>query len=219
MKKTLLLLGALILVSFFACGNGCILHTRTLTIVVTDYVCTGFEENHDDENYTDDTVSVDQAFWEDLDAILADNDMTKADIEGASVSGVYYQVITGPTSPPPPDTEWTVSGMIWVEVDGGGPVLIATYQSVALSGPMAEPMRITTVQAGLDVLDDAIVAYLEAGDPGDYPELVFYADHETGDIDPSPTGDHPLIMTWDGCLSMRIDFTEEYDAYDMFPAD
>jgi hypothetical protein len=219
MKKALLLIGALVLVSFFACGNGCILHTREITIVVTDYVCTGFDENHDDENYMDETVSFDDTFWEDLDAILAENELTKDDIEGANVAGVYYQVITGPTPPPAGFTEWTVSGRIWVELDGGGPVLIATYQSVGLSAPMAAPMRITTVQTGLDVLDAAMVQYLTADDPDDYPDLVFYADRETGDINPSPSEAFPFVMTWDGCLSMRIDFIEKWDVYDMFPAD
>jgi hypothetical protein len=216
MKKALLLIGALVLVGFFACGNGCILHTTSLTIVVTDYVCTGFEENHDDENYTDDNVSVDETFWEDLDGILADNDMTKADIEGASVSAVYYRVISGPTSPPPPDTAWTVSGRIWVVIDDEDPELLAEYQSVVLTGPTGY-IRIMTEDDGLDVVDAAIEAYLAASDPDDYPELTFSADREVGGIDPSPTVAHPFVMEWQGCLSMSINFIDEYDVYDMFP--
>jgi hypothetical protein len=218
MKKALLLLGAIVLVSFFACGNGCILHTRDITIVVTDYVCTGFTENHDDENYMDDTVSLDEDFFEDLDYILADNELTKDDIENATVAGVYYKVLTGPTPPPPGFTEWTVSGRIWVSIDGEDSELIAEYQSVLLSGP-TDYIRIMTDDDGLDVLENAIDAYLLEDDPDDYPEIVFHADRETGDINPSPSEAYPFVMEWHGCLSMRIDFVEEFDVYDMFPAD
>jgi hypothetical protein len=213
------LVGALVLVSFFACGNGCVIETRELTIVVTDYVCTKYEEEHYDENYMDPMETVTETFWQDLDDVLAENDMTKDDVEGASVSGVYYRVLEGPTAPPPGYTEWTVSGRILVQLGDDIPVLIARYQSVALTEGMGSPdsdyFRIMTEDAGLDVLDLALEQYLDGG----YPEVTFYSDHEVDDIDPSPSGDWPFVMDWEGCLSMRIDFVEEYDVYDMFPAD
>lgn len=218
MKKVFPLLGALMLVSLLVGLNGCILQTTEITIVITDFVCTGFEENHDSENYTDETVTFDDSFFDDLDAILADNDMTKDDIEGVSVVHVYYQVVTGPTDPPAPATNWTVSGRVWIEVDGGGPVLIAAYQDVVLTGPMADPIAIDTDPAGLAELDAALEAYLAAA-PGSNPTIVFTADRETGDIDPSPTPGSPFVMTWNGCVSMRVDFVEEYDIYDLFPGE
>ena len=214
MKKGLLLLGALALVSLLVGLNGCILQTTEITIVISDFVCTGFEENHDSENYTDETVTVDDSFLEDLDEILADNGMTKDDVEDVSVVAAYYQVVTGPTNPP-----WTVSGRIWIEVNGGGPVLLATYPSVVLTGPMIDPVEIETEEAGLAELNVALSAYLAAAGPGDYPTLVFTADREAGDISPSPTPGSPFTMTWNGCLSMRVEFTEEYDIYDMFPGE
>jgi len=214
MKKVLLLLGAIALLGLLACLSGCILHTRTLTIVVTDYVCTGFEENHDDENYMDETETVDDSFFEDLDNILADNDLTKDDIESVDVVGAYYKVTSGAANGP-----WTVSGKVWVQVDGGALVVIAEYQSVVLTGPMAEPMRITTNQDGLDVLVAALEQYLAASDPGGYPTITFYADRELGDISPSPTELIPFVCTWDGCLSMEVNFIDEYDVYDLFPGD
>ena len=210
MKKVLPLLGVLMLASLLVGLNGCILETTEITLVITDYVCTGFEENHDSENYTDETVTFDDDFFDELDEILDDNDMTKDDIDGVSVVGVYYQVVTGPTNPP-----WTVSGRIWIEVDGGGPVLLATYQSVVLTGPMADPIAITTVEAGLTALNAALEDYLAGG----YPTIVFTADRETGDIDPSPSALAPFVMTWNGCVSMRVDFVEEYDIYDLFPGE
>jgi hypothetical protein len=215
MKKFLPLLGAIALVSLLAGLNGCILETKELTIVITDYVCTGFEENHDDENYTDHTASLDDSFFEDLDDILADNDMTKDDVEGASVVGVYYQLVDGPTNPP-----WTVSGAVWVSVDGADPVLVASYQSVVLdtevSSP-ADPVRIDTEPAGLQALNEAIQQYLSASDPGGYPDIVFYSGME--DIDPSPAPGSEFVLLWNGCLSMKVSFTEEYEVYDLFPGD
>ncbi len=217
MKKTLPLLGALMLVSLLVCLNGCILQTRTITITVTDLICTGFEEEHDDENYTDATITFDDVVFEEMDEILADNDMTKDDVEQVSVIGVYHQVVTGPTPPPAPATGWTVSARLWVEVDGGEPTLIASYRDIVLTVPMVEPARITTNDAGLAVLNAALEDYLSEDNPGNYPTIVFHADRETGDISPSPTEESPLIMTWNGCLSIRADFTEEFDIYDMFP--
>lgn len=217
MKKGLLLLGALVLVSLLVGLNGCILQTTEITIVITDFVCTGFEENHDNENYMDEIVMVGDAFFDVLDTILEDNDMTKDIVADASVVGVYYQVVAGPTNPP-----WTISGRIWIEVDGGGPVLIATYQNVALTEPMADPMQITTVEAGLAEVDAALDAYLAAANPGNYPTIVFTADREAGDISPTPgpaENDEDLVMTWNACLAMRVDFTEEYNIYDMFPGE
>ena len=214
MKKGLLLLGALALVSLLVGLNGCILQTTEITIVISDFVCTGFEENHDSENYTDETVTVDDSFFADLDEILDDNGVSKDNVEDVSVLGAYYKVVTGPTNPP-----WTVSGRIWIEVNGGGPVLLATYPSVVLTGPMIDPVEIETEEAGLAELNVALNAYLAAADTGSYPTIVFTADREEGDISPTPTPGSPFTMTWNGCLSMRVDFTEEYDIYDMFPGE
>lgn len=214
MKKGLLLLGALALASLLVGLNGCILQTTEITIVVSDLVCTSFEEDHNSENYTDETVTV-HTLFDDLDGILADNRLTKDDIESVSVDGVYYQVVTGPTPPPAPATEWTVSGSIWIEVNGGGPVLIATYQPVELTGPMTDPVQIDTDDAGLAELNAALEAYRT----GSYPTIVFTADREAGGISPTPTPESPFTMTWNGCLSMSVDFTEEYDIYDMFPGE
>lgn len=212
MKKALLLLGALILVSFFACGNGCILQTRELTIVVTELVCSEFTEDHNDENYMDEFVDVTADFWEDLDAILTDNGMTHEDIIEAEVLGIYYKIITGPTNPP-----WDVAGRFWVNVDGTEE-LIADYQFETLTGP-TDYIELIPVQDGLDLLTAALQQYLTATDPSGYPDVFFKADRETGDIDPSPSPERVFQMVWHGCLQMRIDFVEEFDVYDMFPAD
>lgn len=221
MKRALLLLGALAVASLIICLGGCILHTRTLTITISDYVCTGFSEDHNSENYTGDNVTVDDSFFADLDEILMDNDMTKADVEGGYVVGVYYQVESGPTPPPAPATDWTVSGQVWVQVDDRPRILIATYQSVELTPGMgpADAVRIETVPPGLAELDYAIELYLGEDNPFNYPDVVFTANRANGDIDPSPTLDFPFVMDWNGCLSMRVDFTEEYDVYDIFPGD
>ena len=214
MKKALLLLGVLILVSFFACGNGCLLHTKKLTIVVTEFVCSEFVEEHTDENYMDEIVDVPQDFWEDLDAILADNGMTHADIVDTEVLGVYYRVVEGPTNPP-----WDVAGRFWVNVDGTEE-LIAAYQTETLTGPTGY-IELIAEQAGLDLLTDALQQYLDATGPAGYPDIFFKADREFVDIDPSPGPgpDEIFEMTWHGCLQMRVDFTEEFDVYDMFPGD
>ena len=218
MKKFLPLLGAALLVGLTIGLSGCILETTEITIVVSDIVCTTFEEEHYNENYTDGIASLDDSFFEDLDVILLDNELTKADIESVSVVGVYCKVNDnpGPTLPELPALGWTVSGRVWVEVDDEGPALIATYQSVLVDGP-TDYFRIETVQAGLDELDTAIARYLTTNEPWMYPDIVFTSDRELDDIDPSPTLDFPLIMTWDGCLSMRVAFTEEYETYDLFP--
>ena len=136
MKKGLLLLGALTLVSLLVGLNGCILQTTEITIVISDFACTSFEEHHDSENYTDETATVDDSFFTDLDGILDDNGIPKDAVESVSVVGVYYQVVTGPTNPP-----WTVSGRIWIEVDGGGRELIATSPPIVLTGPMTDPVQ------------------------------------------------------------------------------
>jgi len=212
MKKALLLLGAAALVCLLLTLSGCILETTTVTIVVTDYVCTGFTEDHDSENYMDESETIDDSFFLDLDTLLQENDLTKDDVVSAEVLGAFYQVTSGPSFGP-----WDVSGSIYVSVDGGPHVLVATYQIINLSGPMTDPVRIDTYEGGLDVLNAAIDQYLSADNPAMYPEITFYADRETGDIDPSPTPAEPFQMTWNGCLSMRVDFTEQYDVYDMFP--
>ena len=215
MKKFLPLLGATLLLGLLIGLSGCILETTELTIVVADFACTGFEEEHYNENYTDGVASLDDSFFADLDIILLDNELTKADIESVSVVGVYYKVLTGPTPPPAPAVEWEVTGVVGISIDGGmPPVVIATYQTVTLSGP-TDYIRIETVQAGLDALDYAIAQYLNAAGPWEYPDITFYSGMEN--IDPSPTAGDPFLMTWDGCVSMRVAFTEEYETYDLFP--
>ena len=53
MKKFLPLLGATLLLGLLIGLSGCILETTELTIVVSDFACTRFEEEHYNENYTD----------------------------------------------------------------------------------------------------------------------------------------------------------------------
>jgi hypothetical protein len=80
-----------------------------------------------------------------------------------------------------------------------------------MGGPVAADLN----QDGVDLINAAIADFLAGYDP----VLEFWVDYETGDVDPTPTPGDPLEFTWEGCLKLYIDFIEEYDVYDMFPAD
>jgi hypothetical protein len=206
MKKALLLLGALIVVSFFACGNGCILHTRELEIVVTDRACIMFNEFHTSENYT--TPGAENLF-EDLDELLADHGLARSDVIEAGLISATYQVLTLEGS-----TDWTVQGTMRVSYDDAEAVIV-NPTSQSLMGAMAAPVPADLNSDGVDLINEAIADYLA----GLNPVVEFWVEYGTGDVDPAPTAGNPLEFTWEGCLKLYIDFIEELDVYDMFPAD
>jgi hypothetical protein len=206
MKKVLLLLGALIVVSFFACGNGCILHTKELEIVITDRACIQFDEHHTSENYT---TPGQESLFEDLDQLLDDHDLTRSQVIEAGLISATYQVLTLAGS-----HDWTVQGTIWVGYDDDEAVVVnPTIES--LSSAMADPVAADLNQDGVDLINAAIADYLN----GMNPVLSFWVDYETGDVDPTPTLADPLDFAWEGCLKLYVDFVDTLDVYDMFPAD
>jgi len=194
MRKILLVPVLALLVFAMMSGAGCLLVDRVVELVLTGYVCVLFPEYHTEFNWTT-PEEVDVA--DDLDAILEDLELTRADIDTAFVVSASYQVLSIVGT-----TDWVLSGSITVErTDAGyeeGPYELIEYTAQNLAAAMPAPIFPDLTPAGVELLNDALTDYrLWAADP----TFIFRVENDSGSPDPMPEA---LEFDWEGCVTLHL---------------
>ena len=194
MRKILLVPVLALLVFAMMSGAGCLLVDRVVELVLTGYVCVLFEEYHTEFNWTT-PEEVDVA--DELDAVLADLDLTRADIDTAFVVSASYQVLSIEGT-----TDWVLSGRIMVERTDPdheeGPYELIEYTSQNLAAAMPAPIYADLTTAGVDLINDAITGYrLNA----ENPTFTFSVVNDSGSPDPMPEA---LDFDWEGCVTIHL---------------
>lgn len=210
MRKKLTLMGVLLLLGLVATGSDCIFDTKVVELIVTGETCTEkFNEDHGTEEWT---TSVTYAVADELDEILSDNGVEKADVDTARLISVTYEVLT------PDDHDWEISGAITVEYPARGraPEIIVDYDAVSLDAITGVPAYANLNAAGVAVFHEAVDDYLA----GQNPELTFAV--VNGDVVPDPTDTEQeppgrISFSWQACLRMYIILDEEVDWPDVWP--
>ncbi len=107
--KKVLLSAALMIPIVLALGlGGCLLEDRDVQIVLNQDFCKVFPEDHASETWThSETLEV----GEDLDQLLADNEVSMDQIDSIFVSGGNYDVIEYTAI----DHDWRIRGSIMIE--------------------------------------------------------------------------------------------------------
>jgi hypothetical protein len=187
-------------------ANNCIMEEKVIEIVLTDKTCFDMVENHTSANYTTPAV-IDYAA--EIDAILADNDLSRSDIYSAKVVSASYMVTDFSHT-----HDWIIGGYIDVErLDiSDGPAAIINY-SQSLTAAMGSPVIATLETPGVELLNRALADYIAGG----FPRLEFEV--HNGSVGPSPytpSPDDPLSFEWQACVVMFVTTWEELDAPDPF---
>ena len=208
--KKILLASVLLLLFLMAGGTGCILDTKIVEIVLSDWACVTFDEVHTSvSNNPADTLD----YAEQLDQLLADNDMSRSDIKSAHVVKATYEV-TEVTS----TDDFTITGMIRVQRGdiADGPEVIVNYDSQAITpGEIGIVHNAPLNGAGVALLNRALADYLDDSGPPLYPTLIFTT--EQGTIVPTPTDLNPLLFKWQGCILFQFTFDQEFEFPDPIP--
>ena len=201
MKPTSVVMLAIAALSVLLIGPGCIVEDRVVEVVLTGETCAEFHEEHQSEEYVT-PVTID--YWRLVDEVLEDNDLDRSDIASAKVMSASYQVIEFDQS-----HDWTISGYITAGLVGGGDAeRVITYTDQSLLAAMPEAVPAGLVGAGVDVVNEALQAYLDGGSP------VLEFEVRNGSVKPAPSTQDPLVFTWEACIKIHILYRAEVEVPD-----
>lgn len=176
--------------------GGCLLEDRDVQIVLNEDFCKEFPEDHASENWTHSEIV---ELGEDLDLLLADNEISMDQIDSIFVSGGNYDV----TEYTAIDHDWRISGSITIErtdVSGSGPVTLITYDSVFIDAEYASgPQTVSLEPAGVALINQALYEYLNAGATPEFEISVV-----NGDVDPSPTTEDRIVFELKACILVQV---------------
>ncbi len=194
--KKVLITAALMIPMVLALGlGGCLLEDRTVQIVLNSEHCEEFEEDHASASWsTTEIVEI----GEDLDILLADNEIELEDIDSVFVVSGTYDVTEFIMT-----HDWLIGGEITVErtdITSSGPVTLITYDRVSvadeyLSGPQSTPLH----SDGVDLVNQALEDYLHNG-ASPVIELTIV----NGEVDPIPDSGDRIEFTWKACLLVQV---------------
>jgi hypothetical protein len=197
MSKTFNIAVIALLLLFAAGSSGCLVEDREVEVVLGDEHCEEFTEYHTTENYTTPGLL---EFTEELDNLLADNDIDKDQIVDAFLVSGSFEVLEFSHI-----HDWELSGIITVERTDitDDPDTLVMYTELSVEGALGEKIGVTLHPAGVAAVDQALDDYLAGG----YPTLLLTV--MSGDVEPSPSGSDPLSFRWESCLNIQVIYTLE----------
>ncbi|MFH1312214.1 MAG: hypothetical protein ABIJ00_03220 [Candidatus Eisenbacteria bacterium] len=189
----------LLLVFIMFGGVSCLLEDKVIEIVLTGTTCADFHEDEDSENFTTPkTVN----YGEEIEDILADNDISRDDIVSAVVVGGSYTVTAFSHT-----HDWTCSGEITVRRDAGADATLIEYTSLSILATLGVSVTADLEPGGVAILDQALQDFLG----GANPVLTFTVVSETGDVDPDPSPSDPMVFDWKACITIHVTMDEEFE--------
>lgn len=195
--KKVIFTAALMIPIVIALGlGGCLLEDRDVQIVLNSDHCVDFPEDHASESWT---TSKTVELGEDLDQLLADNEISVEDIDSIFVTGGMYDVIEYIVI----SHDWEIEGEITIErtdVTGSGPVTLISYDSVFIEEEYASgPQTVSLEPAGVALISQALYEYLNTGAIPEFELSVVM-----GDVDPSPTTEDRIQFVWEACIKVQV---------------
>jgi len=192
--KKIIAAAALIIPVALALGlGGCLLEDREVEVVLNDEHCEPFVEHHTSENYT---TPKDIVLGEDLDDLLADNDVSRENIVDAFLVSAFYEVTEFSHTP-----DWVIGGIITVEridIGGAGPDTLIVYPELSLDEKLGVKTQVVLHADGVAIVNQAMDDYIAGSNP------VLRLTVVNGYVTPSPTPGDPLDFTWEACLNVQV---------------
>lgn len=202
--KTIRTTIVLLMVFALAAVNFGCLDEKVIEIVVTGETCAVIHEDEDGSSPPDPEVL---DFAQEIRDILDDAGYSVDDIIDAFLMGGHYGTVNFDQQ-----HDWTVSGAIQVQrSDISGPVVtIINYASQSVQAALNQKIPAPLEQAGVDVINDALTAFLA----GESPVLTFYV--VNGSIAPTPSPSDRMIFDWKAWISIQVILEESLEVPDPF---
>ena len=200
---------ALLALIFVVAGlNGC-LEDRETEIVLNDENCETFDEYRTAENYTTPYI-LDIAA--EVDALLADNDVSREQILDAFLVSASYEITDFPHGELYHD--WDFAGVITIERIGSGnpPDTLLDYRDyiTVSDAVVGDKTYVILHDDGVTVINEALDDFITGADP------VLRIVVATGDIEPDPSISDPLVFSWEFCLFIQVITTLDTEIFQLF---
>jgi hypothetical protein len=187
---------------------GC-LEDRETEIVLNDENCESFDEYRTSAVYTTPYL-LDVA--EEIDSLLADNDVSRGDILEAFLVSASYEITDFPHGELYHD--WAFAGVIMVERIGSGnpPDTLLDYNDyiTVSDAVVGDKTYVVLHEAGVAVINGALDDFITGADP------VLRFTIENGDIEPDPSMIDPMIFSWEFCLFIQVLTTLDTEIFQVF---
>ena len=173
--------------------NSCLLEDREVEIVLNDEHCEKFVEYHTTENYTTPAII---EIGEDLDSLLADNDVSRDQLVNAFLVSATYEVSKFSHT-----HDWEIKGIITVErtdLTGVGPDTLIVYSDVSLEDELGIKTAVDLHGDGVAIVNQAMDDYIAGGNPTLLLTVV------NGEVEPSPSEGDSLDFIWEACLNVQV---------------
>jgi hypothetical protein len=205
MKSNIVKILLVCMICTLAFGTSCILEDKVVQIVFTDKTSAEFSENSQDENWT--TIAV-VDYADQIDDILADNDLTREGIETAILVSASYGVTSFEQT-----TDWEITGAILVNRQDISIAedTIVVYSSVDVRDALGRQIPATLHGNGVGIMNQALADYI-AGTHN--PVLEFTV--ANGDVSPNPSPADPIIFDWKAWLVIQVILTDTFEVPDPF---
>lgn len=215
MKVYLRILPSLLLAALLVGGlTSCIMEEKVIELVLKGETSAEFSYNDTNEVYQEETVV---ELSEKIAEMLDDAGLSRDEIKSAFVVGVEYGV-TAFTVPAHEGADWQISGEITIDSTHDDPatdfVALVDYdndgdgQSVAAALNKRLPQELE--MSGVDVINGALADFLAGGTPTLTLRI------ENGNVEPSPSGEDPIVFTWKIWLTIQVTAEETLDVPDPF---
>jgi hypothetical protein len=205
MKSNIVKILLACLICTVAFGTSCILEDKVVQLVFTSTTSADFPENSEDENWT--TIAVID-YADQIDDILADNDLARDSVESAILVSAYYGVTKFNQN-----EDWEISGAILVDRRDISIAqdTIVSYDKVKVRDALGRRIPADLHAGGVNIMDQALAQYI-AGTHD--PILEFTV--ANGNVDPDPTPANPIIFDWRAWLKIQVILSETFEVPDPF---
>jgi len=193
MRKIFIAAALMIPVALALGLNSCLLEDREVEIVLNDEHCEEFVEYHTEENYTTPEII---ELGENLDSLLADNEVSRDQLVDAFLVSGYYEVREFSHT-----HDWEISGIIAVErldITGVGPDTLIVYPKMSLEEKLGDKTRVDLHPDGVAIIDQAMDDYVAGGNPTLQLTVI------SGDVTPDPAVGDALDFIWKACLNVQV---------------
>lgn len=188
-----------------ALGTGCILEDKVVQVIFTGQTSAEFSQNSQSEEFLNTTVV---NYTEQIDEILADNDIGRDEIETALLVSASYGVTSYQQA-----GDWVISGAILVnrqDITIAEDTLVS-YTDQSVRDALGKKIPAKTHAAGINIINQALSDYI-AGTHN--PVIEFTVVNST--VDPTPSAGNPIIFDWKAWLIVQVILENTFEVPDPF---
>lgn len=147
------------------------------------------------------------AFAGEIERILEDNDLSRADVVSAHLVRATYGVTEFSHT-----HDWHVTGLVTVRrIDvSDGPSVLFDYESLSIAGALGLNLPVVLQEGGVGVINRALADFIA----GENPILMFGVDNSG--VVPEPSVVDPIQFIWRACIYVQVITAVDVEVPDPF---